>query len=81
MSDATSDVVVGGRYREGVAGYRRLAEQAAIPFGPCPTALLAVAADGAGLAEVRRLAGEPGGLGHAVELLEAGMLAELERAR
>jgi D-hydroxyproline dehydrogenase subunit beta len=72
------DPVADGLYREGVAGYRRLAEQATIPFGPRPTALLAVAADDAGLAEVQRLAEELGGLGHAVELLEAGMLANLE---
>ena len=72
------DPVADGQYREGVAGYRRLAEQAPVPFGPRPTALLAVAADHAGLAQVRRLAGELDALGHAVEPLEAGTLAELE---
>jgi glycine/D-amino acid oxidase-like deaminating enzyme len=72
------DPVADGLYREGVAGYRRLAEQATIPFGPRPTALLAVAADDAGLAQIQRLAEQLSGLGHAVELLEAGMLANLE---
>jgi glycine oxidase len=72
------DPVADGQYREGVAGYRRLAEEAAIPFGPRPTGLLAVAADETGLAELERLAGTLGGLGHAVELLDPAMLAKLE---
>jgi glycine/D-amino acid oxidase-like deaminating enzyme len=72
------DPVAAGQYREGVAGYRRLAEEAVIPFGPRPTGLLAVAADETGLAELERLAGTLGGLGHAVDLLNPAMLAKLE---
>jgi len=72
------DHVANPLYLEGVAGYQRLAEEAAIPFGPRPTALLVVAADEVGLAEVERLAEALGGFGHDVELLDPGMLAKLE---
>ena len=65
-------------YREGVAGYRRLAEEGGVPFDLRPTALLVVAADGAGLAEAERLAEAMAGLGHAVEPLDPAMLAKLE---
>jgi D-hydroxyproline dehydrogenase subunit beta len=72
------DPVANPLYLEGVAGYRRLAEEATIPFGPRPTALLVVAADDVSLAEVERLAEALDGLGHAVELLDPGTLAKLE---
>jgi D-hydroxyproline dehydrogenase subunit beta len=65
-------------YREGVARYRRLAEEGGIPFDLRPTALLVVAADGAGLAEAERLAGALAELGHTVEPLDPAMLAKLE---
>jgi glycine/D-amino acid oxidase-like deaminating enzyme len=65
-------------YREGVAGYRRLAEEGGVPFDLRPTALLVVAADTAGLAEAERLAAVLAGLGHAVEPLDPAMVATLE---
>lgn len=66
-------------YREGVAGYRRLAEEGGgIPFDLRPTALLLVAGDEAGLAEADRLAEALAGFGHAVEPLDPAMLAKLE---
>src|SRR6266508_4718935 len=65
--------------REGVAGYRRLAEEGGgIPFDLRPTALLLVAGDEAGLAEAERLAEALAGFGHAVEPLDPAMLAKLE---
>ncbi|HEU4399895.1 MAG TPA: FAD-binding oxidoreductase [Actinomycetota bacterium] len=65
-------------YREGVAGYRRLAEQGEVPIDLRPTALLVVAADDAGLAEAERLAAALAGFGHAGEMLDPGMLVKLE---
>jgi D-hydroxyproline dehydrogenase subunit beta len=65
-------------YREDVAGYRRLAEQAGVPVDLRPAALLVVAGDGAGLAEAERLAVALAGFGHAVEPLDPGVLATLE---
>jgi len=72
--DPVSDLL----YREGVAGYRRLAEEGGAPVGLCPTSLLVVAADDADLAGTERLAEALAGLGHAVEPLDPGMLAKLE---
>jgi glycine/D-amino acid oxidase-like deaminating enzyme len=65
-------------YREGVAGYRRLAEEGGVPFDLRPVALLMVAADGAALAEAEGLAAALAGFGHAVERLDPATLAELE---
>jgi D-hydroxyproline dehydrogenase subunit beta len=65
-------------YREGVAGYRRLAEEGGIPFGLRPTALLVVAADEAGMAELGRLAELRAAMGLGGEPLDPGTLAELE---
>jgi glycine/D-amino acid oxidase-like deaminating enzyme len=65
-------------YREGVAGYRRLAEEGGVPFDLRPTALLVVAADTAGLAEAERLAAVLVGFGHAVEPLDPAMVVKLE---
>jgi D-hydroxyproline dehydrogenase subunit beta len=65
-------------YREGVAGYRRLAEEGGVPFDLHQTVLLVVAADGAGLAQAERLAAALVGFGHAVEPLDPAMLAKLE---
>jgi D-hydroxyproline dehydrogenase subunit beta len=65
-------------YHEGVAGYRRLAEEGGVPFDLRPIALLVAAADGPGLAEAERLAAALAGLGHAVEPLGPAELAKLE---
>ena len=65
-------------YREGVAGYRRLAEEGGIPIDLRPTAQLVVAADGAGLAEAEGVAAALAALGHAVEPLDPAALAKLE---
>ena len=65
-------------YHEGVAGYRRLAEEGGVPFDLRPVALLVVAADGPELAEAGRLAAALAGLGHAVEPLGPAELAKLE---
>jgi glycine/D-amino acid oxidase-like deaminating enzyme len=65
-------------YREGVAGYRRLAEEGRIPFGLRPTALLVVAADDAALAEAKRHAEVLAGMGYAGELLGPGALPRRE---
>jgi D-hydroxyproline dehydrogenase subunit beta len=65
-------------YREGVAGYRRLAEQEGGSVGLRPTALLVVAGDAAGLAQAERLAVALARSGHAVEPLDPELLATLE---